>query len=62
VISILKTTGDSRLAGAILRRRESARRRVWGSTWAEDAVWELPHLDMEGLRGAKPLLLRGLRP
>ena len=25
---------------------------IWGSTWAEDAVWELPHLEMEGLRGS----------
>lgn len=24
---------------------------IWGSTWAEDAIWELPHLEMEGLRG-----------
>ena len=24
---------------------------VWGSTWAEDAVWELPHLGMDGLKG-----------
>jgi len=24
---------------------------IWGSTWSEDAVWELPHLDMEGLTG-----------
>jgi len=24
---------------------------IWGSTWAEDAVWELPHLEMEGLQG-----------
>jgi len=24
---------------------------IWGSTWAKDAVWELPHLEMEGLRG-----------
>ena len=24
---------------------------VWGSTWAEDAVWELPHLGMDGLNG-----------
>ncbi len=24
---------------------------IWGSTWAEDAVWELPHLGMEGLKG-----------
>jgi len=24
---------------------------IWGSTWSEDAVWELPHLDMEGLKG-----------
>ena len=24
---------------------------IWASTWAEDAVWELPHLEMEGLRG-----------
>jgi hypothetical protein len=24
---------------------------LWGSTWAEDAVWELPHLQMEGIRG-----------
>lgn len=24
---------------------------IWGSTWAEDGVWELPHLEMEGLKG-----------
>ncbi|MBM13278.1 MAG: DUF4440 domain-containing protein [Halieaceae bacterium] len=24
---------------------------IWGSTWAVDAVWELPHLGMEGLTG-----------
>ena len=24
---------------------------IWGSTWSEDAVWELPHLDMERLTG-----------
>ena len=24
---------------------------IWGSTWAEDSIWELPHLEMEGLRG-----------
>ncbi len=29
---------------------------VWGSTWAEDAVWELPHLDMEGLKGRETIV------
>ena len=29
---------------------------VWGSTWAEDAVWELPHLDMEGLQGRETIV------
>ena len=29
---------------------------VWGSTWAEDAVWELPHLDMEGLQGREAIV------
>lgn len=24
---------------------------IWGSTWAEGSVWELPHLEMEGIRG-----------
>ena len=24
---------------------------IWGSTWAEDSIWELPHLEMEGLKG-----------
>lgn len=29
---------------------------LWGSTWAEDAVWELPHLEMEGLRGRETIV------
>ena len=29
---------------------------VWGSTWAEDAVWELPHLDMAGLQGRETIV------
>ncbi len=24
---------------------------AWGATWAEDGVWELPHLEMEGITG-----------
>ena len=24
---------------------------IWGGTWANDAVWELPHLDMAGISG-----------
>ena len=24
---------------------------IWGSTWANDAVWELPHLEMSGISG-----------
>ena len=24
---------------------------IWGSTWAEDATWELPHMEMEGMKG-----------
>jgi len=29
---------------------------IWGSTWAEDGVWELPHLDMEGIRGRETIV------
>ena len=29
---------------------------IWGSTWAEEAVWELPHLDMEGLKGREAIV------
>ena len=29
---------------------------IWGSTWAEDAVWELPHLEMEGLQGRETIV------
>ena len=29
---------------------------TWGSTWAEDAIWELPHLDMEGLKGRETIV------
>lgn len=29
---------------------------TWGSTWAEDAIWELPHLDMEGLKGHETIV------
>jgi uncharacterized protein (TIGR02246 family) len=29
---------------------------IWGSTWAEDAVWELPHLEMEGLQGRDTII------
>ena len=24
---------------------------IWGSTWADNAIWELPHLDMAGITG-----------
>ena len=24
---------------------------IWGATWSADAVWELPHLGMDGLKG-----------
>ncbi len=24
---------------------------IWGSTWADNAVWELPHLGMDGIQG-----------
>ena len=29
---------------------------IWGSTWAEDAVWELPHLDMAGITGREEIV------
>lgn len=29
---------------------------IWGSTWADDAVWELPHLEMEGLKGKEQIV------
>lgn len=29
---------------------------IWGSTWAEDAVWELPHLDMAGITGREQIV------
>ncbi|MGC6476372.1 MAG: nuclear transport factor 2 family protein [Parvibaculales bacterium] len=29
---------------------------IWGSTWADDATWELPHLDMEGLKGKETIV------
>ena len=29
---------------------------VWGYTWAEDAVWELPHLEMAGLQGRETIV------
>ena len=29
---------------------------TWGSTWAEDAIWELPHLDMEVLKGRETIV------
>ena len=29
---------------------------TWGSTWAEDAIWELPHLDMDGLKGRETIV------
>lgn len=30
---------------------------IWGSTWTEDAVWELPHLDnMSGLQGKETIV------
>ena len=35
---------------------------IWGGTWANDAVWELPHLDMAGISGRTTLLPRGWRP
>ena len=33
---------------------------TWGSTWAEDAIWELPHLDMEGLKGRETIVVAWL--
>lgn len=29
---------------------------IWASTWAEDAVWELPHLNVEGVRGREQIV------
>lgn len=29
---------------------------LWGSTWAEDAVWELPHLDMDDIKGREAIV------
>ncbi len=29
---------------------------IWGSTWAEDAIWELPHLNMAGLKGRETIV------
>ena len=29
---------------------------LWGSTWSEDAVWDLPHLDMGGLEGRQKIV------
>ena len=34
---------------------------IWGSTWAEDAVWELPHLDMEGITGGDNIIAAWLQ-
>ncbi len=34
---------------------------IWGSTWAEDAVWELPHLDMEGITGRDNIIAAWLQ-
>lgn len=29
---------------------------AWGATWAEDSVWELPHLDIAGITGRKAIV------
>ena len=29
---------------------------MWGATWAVDAVWELPHLGMDGLKGRETIV------
>ena len=29
---------------------------IWGATWAVDAVWELPHLGMDGLKGRETIV------
>ncbi|EED36939.1 conserved hypothetical protein [Luminiphilus syltensis NOR5-1B] len=29
---------------------------IWGGTWAEDAVWELPHLEMSGIQGRENIV------
>ncbi len=29
---------------------------AWGSTWAEDAEWELPHLDMDNVCGREAIV------
>ena len=29
---------------------------IWGATWAADAVWELPHLGMDGLKGRETIV------
>ena len=29
---------------------------AWGQTWAEDSVWELPHLDIDGIRGREAIV------
>ena len=29
---------------------------IWGGTWAAEAVWELPHLGMDGLKGRETIV------
>ena len=29
---------------------------IWGSTWADNAIWELPHLDMAGISGRENIV------
>ncbi|MEM1189449.1 MAG: nuclear transport factor 2 family protein [Pseudomonadota bacterium] len=29
---------------------------IWGSTWAADGLWELPHLEVEGIRGREAIV------
>jgi uncharacterized protein (TIGR02246 family) len=30
--------------------------RAWGETWAEDGLWQLPHLGLEGIRGRSAIV------
>ena len=29
---------------------------AWGATWAEDAAWELPHLEVVGIQGREAIV------
>ena len=29
---------------------------IWGGTWAAEAVWKLPHLGMDGLKGRETIV------